>query len=61
MDVRTTPHMAYLFPFQVRPLILLSSLLYSAVHFVKGLTKINHNPTRIYNTNSAKKGQFVVL
>ena len=46
MDVLTILDMAqhlHIFLFQVRPLTLLSSLLYSAVYFVKGVTKIDHD------------------
>ena len=42
----------HIFLFQVRPLILLSSLLYGAVYFVKGLTKIDHGHTGIYKTKN---------
>ena len=38
----------HLFPFQVRPLILLSSLFYSVRHFVKGLIKTDHNLSGIF-------------
>ena len=40
----------HLFPFQVRPLILFISLLFSTVHFVKGLIKTDHDYTGVCKT-----------
>ena len=62
MDVLTILDMAqhlHIFLFQVRPLTLLSSLLYSAVYFVKGVTKIDHDYKKLVSHIS--RGMWEIL